>query len=69
MAAQYDARTAAEALTSAQERVSDLTWHLDDSHSRIAELEASCSEAAAAREAAEQRASDLEDQVFPFIHE
>lgn len=63
MAAQYDARTAAEALTSAQERVSDLTWHLDDSHGRIAQLEASCTEATAAREAAEHRAAELEEQV------
>ncbi len=69
MAAQYDARTAAEALTSAQEQVSDLSWHLEDSHSRLAELEASCSEASNAREAAEQRAAELEDQVplFPIL--
>ncbi|KAK9908371.1 hypothetical protein WJX75_006826 [Coccomyxa subellipsoidea] len=63
MAAQYDARTAAEALTSAQERVSDLTWHLDDSHGRIAQLEASCTEATAAREAAEHRSAELEEQA------
>ncbi|BDA44583.1 hypothetical protein COCOBI_06-0590 [Coccomyxa sp. Obi] len=63
MAAQYDARTAAEALTSAQEQVSDLTWHLEDSHGRLAELEASCSEATIAREAVEQRVAELEDQV------
>ena len=69
MAAQYDARTAAEALTSAQEQVSDLTWHLEDSHGRLAELEASCAEATNAREAAEQRAAELEDQVslFPIL--
>lgn len=66
MAAQYDARTAAEALTSAQEQVSDLTWHLEDSHGRLAELEASCSEAVIAQEAAEQRAAELEDHVALF---
>lgn len=63
MAAQFDARTAAEALAAAQEQVGDLTWHLEESHGRIAEREAHCKAAAAAQEAAEQRAADLEDQV------
>lgn len=60
MSAQFDAEQAAEALAAANERVTDLTRHLDDSHDHILSLESRLAEADAA---SERRVTQMEDQV------
>ncbi len=70
MAAQYDEHLASEALRSSQERINDLSFHLEDGENRVAEAEAAAahaqSQAAAADDAcaeAEARAASLGEQV------
>jgi hypothetical protein len=59
MSAQFDAEQAAEALAAAEERGSDLTRALDDSHDHILSLEAQLAQAAATQ----QREAELQEQV------
>ena len=70
MAAQYDAHLASEALRSSQERVSDLSFHMEDGENRLAEAEAAAAHAQAqaaaaddARAEAKARAASLAQQV------
>lgn len=69
MAAQYDAHLASEALRSSQERISDLSFHMEDGENRLAEAEAAAAHEQAQAAAADNARAEAEARAASLAHQ